>query len=77
MPDRTNITHNDSDQETGPSIWEATDSVPWERDLLQLFVRNQMRVFLATPALALIFALVGLIYTTPVNAAAWLFSMGE
>ena len=74
MPTQDKTLVDDGNQAEELSLWESSDSVPWERDLLLLFVRNQMRVFMATPLLALIFALVGLIYTTPINAGAWLFS---
>jgi two-component system cell cycle sensor histidine kinase PleC len=74
MPNQVKTETTEDKAATELSAWERSDSVPWERDLLLIFVKNQLRVFLATPLLALIFALVGLIYTTPLNAAAWLFS---
>ena len=40
------------------SAWERSDSIVWERDLFTLFVRNEVRVMLALPFLAALFALV-------------------
>src|SRR5438270_9228649 len=56
------------------SIWERGDSIPWERDLLTLFVRNQIRVILALPLLAGLFTLVSLLWSPPINAGAWFVS---
>jgi two-component system cell cycle sensor histidine kinase PleC len=56
------------------SAWEHGDSLPWERDLLTLFVRNQIRVVLAVPLLAGLFALVSLLWTSPLHAGAWFVS---
>jgi two-component system, cell cycle sensor histidine kinase PleC len=44
----------------------------WQHDLLVLFVRNQLRVSLALPLIAALFALVSLSWTTPLVAGAWL-----
>jgi two-component system cell cycle sensor histidine kinase PleC len=56
------------------SVWEQSDSIPWERDLLTLFVRNQIRVVLALPFLAVLYALVSLLWTSPIQSIAWLIS---
>jgi two-component system cell cycle sensor histidine kinase PleC len=74
MPVRETTTLREKVQMRNMSAWESSENVDWDRDLLQIFVRNQMRVFLATPMLALIFAFVGLLYTTPLNVGAWLIS---
>jgi two-component system, cell cycle sensor histidine kinase PleC len=44
----------------------------WQHDLLVLFVRNQLRVSLALPMIAVLFALVSLSWTTPLVTGAWL-----
>src|SRR5205823_12986094 len=56
------------------SIWERGDSIPWERDLLTLFVRNQIRVIFALPLLAGLFSVVSLLWSSPINAGAWFIS---
>ncbi len=48
------------------------EKIAWERDLLAMFVRNQLRVSVALLVLALLFALTSLIWTNWLNAAAWL-----
>ncbi len=54
------------------TLWESDDPIRWERDLLTLFVRNQLRVALALPILAVLFALTNLSWITWTGAAAWL-----
>ncbi len=44
----------------------------WERDLLSLFVRNQLRVSLALPFLAVLFAFASLGWTRPAYMGMWL-----
>ena len=44
----------------------------WERDLLGLFVRNQLRVSLALPFLAILFAIASAGWTSLNNLALWL-----
>jgi two-component system, cell cycle sensor histidine kinase PleC len=56
------------------SAWESAGHIPWERDLLSLFVRNQMRVVLALPFLAALLAAGCLQWTGPVQAGAWFLS---
>ena len=56
------------------SAWESTDGIPWDRDLIGLFAKNQIRVFAAMPVLATVFATVSLQWTTPLLAASWLLS---
>ena len=56
------------------STWEGHGGIPWERDLLTIFVHNQLRVILALPFLAALLALVSLQWTGPVQAATWLFA---
>ncbi len=59
----------------GAHGWESEDSIPWQRDLLSLFVRNQLKVSLALPIIALMLAAASVIWTKPINAAAWLGCM--
>lgn len=54
------------------TMWQSDDPIPWQRDLLTLFVRNQLKVSLALPLLAILFAAASLSWTSPVNAGAWL-----
>jgi two-component system, cell cycle sensor histidine kinase PleC len=56
------------------TAWEPSDTAPWERDLLTLFVRNQIRVVFAVPLLAGLFALVSLLWMPPLHAGAWFIS---
>lgn len=54
------------------SIWEDSDSLGCERELLTLFAHNQIRVALALPLLAVLFALASLTWTTYFHAGTWL-----
>ena len=44
----------------------------WQREMLRIFVRNQMRVALAMPLLATMFALANLVWVTPAVVFGWL-----
>lgn len=48
------------------------ETIPWERDLLTLFVQNQIRVVLALPLFAALFALMTLQWTPWHQSLAWL-----
>ncbi|MBL8905981.1 MAG: HAMP domain-containing histidine kinase [Rhizobiales bacterium] len=54
------------------TIWEDGDSIGCERELLTLFAQNQIKVALALPLLAVLFALASLTWTTPFHAITWL-----
>ena len=54
------------------TMWADDGKISWERDLLTMFVRNQLRVSLALPLLAVLFALTSLVWTSWVNSAVWL-----
>ncbi|CAN5442632.1 HAMP domain-containing sensor histidine kinase [soil metagenome] len=77
MLDRVNF---DSDElapapktpDESESFWENRDGIPWERDLLTLFVRNQIRVAWAMPVLAALFAVVNMLWLPVTNVAIWL-----
>ena len=56
------------------TIWEDSDSIGCERELLTLFAHNQIRVALALPLLAVLFALASLTWTSPFNAITWLIA---
>ena len=47
-------------------------AVNWQQDLLVLFIRNQLRVWLALPLIALMFAVANLTWTSPAVTGAWL-----
>lgn len=48
-----------------------SETIPWERDLMTLFVQNQIRVVLALPLFAALFALVTLLWTPWRQSIAW------
>jgi two-component system, cell cycle sensor histidine kinase PleC len=50
------------------------ETLPWERDLLTLFVQNQIRVVLALPFFAALFALMTLQWTPWQQSLAWFAS---
>ena len=52
-----------------PSLYER---VPWERDMLALVLKNQIKVALALPIMTIIVALGMLSWVKPVSVAAWL-----
>jgi two-component system cell cycle sensor histidine kinase PleC len=54
------------------TAWERGDTIPWERELLTLFVHNQIKVSLALPIIAVITALVSLLWASWFEAASWL-----
>jgi two-component system cell cycle sensor histidine kinase PleC len=56
------------------TAWERGDTIPWERELLTLFVRNQIKVFLALPIIAVITAAVSLLWASWFEAGSWLFA---
>ena len=55
-----------------PSDPARDEAAQWEQDLLILFVRNQLRVSLALPMIAVLFAAASLWWTSPVVVGAWL-----
>src|SRR5262245_52101133 len=66
------MTEASSAKDDGLSAWERGDSIPWERDLITLFARNQIRVFAALPILAVIFAAVSLLWMPWWQSLCWL-----
>jgi two-component system cell cycle sensor histidine kinase PleC len=56
-------------------LFDGNDPEPWQRDLLSLFVRNQLKTTLALPILALILTIVGFKWLDPVAAVSWLASV--
>ena len=48
-----------------------SETIPWERDLMTLFVQNQIKVVLALPLFAALFALVTLLWTPWQQSLAW------
>jgi two-component system cell cycle sensor histidine kinase PleC len=51
--------------------WDGNEPEPWQRDLLDLFVRNQLRAAMVLPLLAAILASVCMRWTPPLHVAAW------
>ncbi len=72
LDDHTASSQKSAAKEDTKTSFEDRDEISWERDLLMMFVRNQLRVSVALPLLALMFALTSLIWTHWINAAAWL-----
>lgn len=60
-----------SDQPT-ISKWEDGDEGPWRRELLTLFVKNQIRVSLALPMLAILFFATNLLWINWTTPLIWL-----
>ncbi|MGH6875266.1 MAG: hypothetical protein ACREDW_09625, partial [Aestuariivirgaceae bacterium] len=52
-------------------LWDGTEPEPWQRDLLSLFVRNQLKTALALPILAFILATAGLKWVDFLTSASW------
>ena len=48
-----------------------SETIPWERDLLTMFVKNQMKVVYALPLFAALFALMTLMWTPWEQSLAW------
>jgi two-component system cell cycle sensor histidine kinase PleC len=48
-----------------------SETIPWERDLLTMFVKNQMKVVVALPLFATLFALMTLIWTPWQQSLVW------
>jgi len=55
-----------------PSHLATSGANAWERDLMRLFVRNQLRVSLALPFLALLFAIANYAWTPAAYLGMWL-----
>jgi len=56
-------------------LFDGGEPEPWQRDLLSLFVRNQLKTTLALPILALILTVVGLRWVDPVTSVLWFMSV--
>ena len=54
------------------SVWERTAEAPWKRELLTIFLRNQLRVAPCMPLLTLMLALTSLMWVPPLVAMFWL-----
>ena len=55
-------------------LWDGGDPQPWQRDMLAMFVRNQLKVIGAMPILAAILAVVFLRWVSPLVTTTWLVS---
>ena len=51
-----------------------SETIPWDRDLLTLFAQNQIKVILALPLFAALFALVTLLWTPFEQSLTWFTS---
>src|SRR6476620_2032213 len=51
-----------------------SETIPWERDLLTLFAQNQIKVILALPLFAALFAVVTLLWTPFHQSVTWFAS---
>jgi len=51
-----------------------SETIPWERDLLTLFAQNQIKVILALPLFAILFAAITLLWTPWQHSLAWFAS---
>jgi two-component system cell cycle sensor histidine kinase PleC len=56
-------------------LFDGNDPEPWQRDLLTLFVRNQLKTTLALPILALILTIVGWKWVDPITSLSWFASI--
>jgi two-component system cell cycle sensor histidine kinase PleC len=52
--------------------WEMPASQPWQKDFLELFLKNQLRVAPAMPLLSLLVALMSLLWASPIASMSWL-----
>jgi two-component system, cell cycle sensor histidine kinase PleC len=59
-------------EQNGGKLPGEPETLPWQPDLLVLFVRNQLRVALALPLIAVMLAAASLPWTGPVLAGVWL-----
>ena len=58
--------------ETSPGVpLGDSETIPWERDLLTLFAQNQIKVILALPLFAALFAVVTLLWTPFHQSVTW------
>jgi two-component system cell cycle sensor histidine kinase PleC len=51
--------------------WDGSEPEPWQRDLLDVFVHNQLRATLVLPLLAAVLASVSMRWAPPLHVAAW------
>ncbi len=52
-------------------VLSDSETIPWERDLLTLFAQNQIKVILALPLFAVLFALITLLWTPWQHSLTW------
>jgi hypothetical protein len=51
-----------------------SETIPWERDLLSMFVKNQLKVVYTLPLFAALFALIALQWAPWQQSLAWLIA---
>ena len=49
-------------------------NIPWQRDILEIFLRNQLQLAPAMPLLALMFGLTAMTWVPMVTALSWLIA---
>jgi two-component system cell cycle sensor histidine kinase PleC len=54
------------------AVWERTAEAPWKRELLTIFLRNQLRVAPCMPLLTLMLAFTSLMWVPPLVSMLWL-----
>jgi two-component system, cell cycle sensor histidine kinase PleC len=54
------------------STWEQNTQAPWKRELLTLFMRNQLRIAPTMPLLTFMLALTALLWVNPLVILGWL-----
>jgi two-component system cell cycle sensor histidine kinase PleC len=65
------VAYSDDNQ----SMWEDKENVQCQRDLLALFVKNQLQVSMALPILAIVFAVTNLLWISVAASFSWLASV--
>jgi two-component system, cell cycle sensor histidine kinase PleC len=68
--------HDDIAEPSQPafSAWERPDTIPWQHDLLVLFLRNQLRVAPAMPILAFLLAATSFLWVPWFIVLGWLLA---
>jgi two-component system, cell cycle sensor histidine kinase PleC len=79
LPSRQNFHLDDVAAAKDPSTLEDTcpdeSKIPWQGDLLEMFLRNQSRVALAMPVMSLLMALTALQWMPVYHALTWLIGV--
>src|SRR5262245_36347241 len=68
MTDTQTVPANGADQSV---VLGDSESIPWERDLMTLFAQNQIKVILALPLFAILFAAITRLWTPWQHSLTW------